>query len=155
MSLLDTIQAASLSARKARNTDEAALLTTLFAEAARVGKDDGNRVSTDAEVQEVVRKFIKNNNDTIQALWIPEKIDLDEARVARRTKLQLEQAVLMSFLPKQAAPEELQAAVSEIVAALPDKSTKHMGAVMGQLNKRFGANFDKRFASELVKHALQ
>lgn len=154
MSLLATIQSAALEARKARHTDKATLLVTLHAEAARIGKDDGNRESTDAEVEAVIRKFIKNNDETIKALWIPEKIDRDAVRVTRRDALILEQAILTSFLPKQASADEIQGAVTELVAGLADKSPKQMGAVMAGLNARFGNNFDKAAASQLVKAAL-
>lgn len=154
MSLLATIQSDALAARKARDTLKATLLVTLHAEAARVGKDDGNRESTDAEVEAVIRKFIKNNDDTIKALWIPEKIDRDELRVARRDSLMCEQALLAGYLPKQATAAEVQAVVAELVSQLPEKTPKQMGAVMAGLNAKFGNNFDKASASQLVKQAL-
>lgn len=154
MSLLAKIQSDSLVARKARQTETATLLTTLFSEAARVGKDDGNRESTDTEVQAVIKKFIKNNDDTLKALWIPEKIDRDEVRCARRTAIMLEQGTLQSYLPHQATFDEIKRAVAELVAGLPEKTAKQMGVVMAGLNAKFGNNFDKAVASQLVKQAL-
>lgn len=154
MSLLAKIQADALAARKERKTLEATLLTTLLAEAARKGKDDGNRESTDEEVVAVVNKFIKNNDDAIKALWVPEKVDTNEARCAKRDQLQMEQVILFGYLPKQASKEEIASAVNELVAGLAEKSMKQVGAVMSQLQKRFEGNFDKALASTLVKAAL-
>ena len=48
--LINQIKSDALEARKARQTNTATLLTTLYSEASMVGKNDGNRESTDAEV---------------------------------------------------------------------------------------------------------
>lgn len=154
MSILITIQQDALAARKARDTLRAELLTTLYAEAARVGKDAGNRASTDDEVVAVVKKFYKNAEEALHALWVPEKTDLDAVRVAKRDKLMMEQAVLAAYLPKQASPDEVRVAVFEAIAGLPECSGKHVGAVMSALTARFGVNFDKAAASKLAREIL-
>jgi len=154
-SLLKRIQEDALAARKARNTLKGTLLTTVLAEAAMVGKNDGNRESTDAEVEAIMKKFYKNNEESISALWTRQKLDTDAERAARRTQLQLEQAYLRDYLPKQARPDEIKAAVREVVAAMPNATIKQVGVIMGQLNARFAGNFDKALASQLVRDALQ
>ena len=111
--LLEKLQAASLEARKAQNAIAAGLLTTLYSEAARVGKDQGNRVSTDDEVVAVVKKFGKNIDETLAAL--PET----DARVAA---LRVEKELLAAYLPQQLDEAGLSALVAELVGALADRA---------------------------------
>lgn len=143
--LLEKLQAASLEARKAQNTIAASLLTTLYSEAARVGKDQGNRVPTDEEVVAVVKKFSKNIDETLAAL--PEA----DARVAA---LRIEKELLAAYLPQQLDEAGLSALVAELVGALADKSPKQMGVVMAGLKARAGGQYDGAMASRLVKAAL-
>lgn len=143
--LLEKLQAASLEARKAQNAVATGLLTTLYSEAARVGKDQGNRVSTDDEVVAVVKKFSKNIDETLAAL--PET----DARVA---VLRVEKELLAAYLPQQLDEAGLSALVAELVGALADKSPKQMGVVMASLKARAGGQYDGAMASRLVKAAL-
>lgn len=142
--LLHAIQAASLEARKNKDTARADLLVTLYAEAQRVGKDAGNRESTDAEVLQVVRKFLKNVDEFLRATKEPHKV----------AALQLEKQVLEYFLPAQADEAALRAAIADVVAQLAQKSPKAMGAVMAALKERFGGNYDGALASRLAREAL-
>lgn len=142
--LLDTLKNDALAARKARDAVRSALLTTLVAEAAKVGKDDGNRASTEAEVVAVVKKFIKNTEETLRAV---------QGKPAE-AQAQGELAILKAYLPKQATEEDVRAKVAELVGGLSDRSPKQMGVVMAGLNAAFEGNFDKAVASRIVKTAL-
>ena len=64
MTLLAKLKADSLQARKDGNKVAANLLVTLVSEATMVGKNAGNRDSTDEEVQRVVKKFLDNTIET-------------------------------------------------------------------------------------------
>ena len=142
--LLDTLKNDALAARKARDAVRSALLTTLVAEAAKVGKDDGNRASTESEVVAVVKKFIKNTEETLRA------VQGKPAEAQARSEL----AILKAYLPKQATEEDVRAKVAELVGGLSDRSPKQMGVVMAGLNAAFEGNFDKAVASKIVKTAL-
>lgn len=142
--LLDTLKNDALAARKARDAVQSALLTTLVAEAAKVGKDDGNRTSTEAEVVAVVKKFIKNTEETLRA------VQGKPAEAQARSELE----ILKAYLPKQATEEDVRAKVAELVGGLSDRSPKQMGIVMAGLNAAFEGNFDKAVASRIVKTAL-
>jgi uncharacterized protein YqeY len=142
--LLDTIKSDSLQARKARDTEKATTLVTLFAEAARVGKDADNRDSTDVEVLGVVRKFIKGLDDSLAVLTLPEAI----------AKAQREKQVLLAYLPAQLSGEALVRAIAAIVDSLQEKSAKSMGRVMSALKEKHGGAYDGTEASKLVKLAL-
>ena len=154
--LLDTLKNDALAARKARDAVRSALLTTLVAEAAKVGKDNGNRASTEAEVVAVVKKFIKNTEETLRVLegnpaeTPGEKLEGKPAEAQARSELE----ILMAYLPRQASEEDVRAKVAELVGGLSDRSPKQMGVVMAGLNAAFEGNFDKAVASKIVKTAL-
>jgi len=148
--LLKRIQDDALAARKARDTEKGTFLTTLFSEANRVGKDDGNRDSTEAEVEAVVRKFI-NGIDSTLAEFSKRGVPADSEL---RAQANFERPLLEQYLPKQATEDEIRSAVASAVAGLAEVNMKQMGVVMGGLTAQFGLNFDKTFASGLVKAAL-
>ncbi len=146
MKLIERIRQDSLVARKARDTDKGVFLVTLMAEASKVGKDDGNRESTDAEVTAVIKKFIKNTDETLRALG--------DAAPTQRARLELELTLLNGYLPSQASEAEVRAAIARLVGELTERTPKQMGAIMGKLTAEFAGNFDKGLASKLVKEAL-
>jgi len=146
--LIEKIRQDSLAARKARDTLKATFLVTLLAEASKVGKDDGNRESTDSEVVAVVKKFAKNNEMTLAS------VGTAEASTEVRKALEMEQAILAAYLPKQVDLGELQAAIVAAVGRLETRNPKQMGAVMAELKSTLGDTFDKAIASKLVKEAL-
>lgn len=142
--LIAAIQRETLAARKAADKIKASLLVTLGAEIAKVGKDAGNRATTEDEAVKVIKKFLTNVEDSLAVIK-------DEARA---NALRAEKEILQSFMPAQVSPEALKVAIADIVAQLPEKSLKAMGAVMGKLKAQFGANYDGALASQLVKAAL-
>ena len=144
MSLLQKIRDDQLVARKARDTDTAASLTTLLSEAARVGLDDGKRESTDAEVVAVAKKFIKNIDETLKAVN-------DEGRA----DIEAERALYSEYLPSQMDDVQLTVAIMSIVDAMDgEKSMKMMGPVMKVLKELHDGEYDGKTASGLVKQVL-
>ena len=125
------------------------LLVTLVSEAAMVGKNDGGREPTDDEVVKVLKKFVKGVDDTLDVLSkaAPE----GDARIVQ---LRIEKDVLAGYLPQQLSAEVLAAEIQRIVAALPEKGPKQMGAVMKALKDGFGGRYDGALAGRLVKEAL-
>ena len=142
--LLHDIQAASVEARKAKDQERAALLVTLYAEAQRLGKDDGNRDSTDEEVVRTVKKFLKGVDDFIA-------VTKDDAKLHQ---LRREKAVREVFLPKQADEATLREVISRLVAGSLVKGPKAMGPVMAALKSQLPGNYDGALASRLVKEAV-
>lgn len=145
--MLDTIRDASIAARKARDTESAALLTTLLAEAARPGLDDGKRVSTDAEAVKVLKKFIDG------AAEMSEKLPAGP----RREHALREKAVLEALLPeqpRQVTGDELGTVIDDIISTLTDKSPKSMGLVMSALKAKLPGAHDGTEASTMAKAKL-
>ena len=145
MSLLAQLKKDSLLARKAADRVRGTMLSTLIGEAEMVGKNAANRESTDEEVQQTIRKFLKNNQEALGVIK-------DEAR---RAVLEQESAILTAYLPPLASDAEVQTFIAASVATLAERSPKQMGVVMGALKARYGSDFDAKQASVWIKDALR
>ena len=152
MSLLQSIQTAQVQARKTRASEDDAvrvsLLTTLLGEASAVGKNAGNRVTSDAECVAVVKKFLKNMEDTRSALQGKEGVE------AALHKLDIEAAVLNAFLPQQLDEAQLRATLQSLAQELGVSGPKDMGRLMKLLKERFDGQYDGKQASTLCKEVL-
>lgn len=136
--LVDTIRADRLAAMKARDELRRDLLGTLLAAASREAK-----APDDATVVRTIRSFLKSLDETIALL------------AGRDASQQLrEKEILEAYLPRMLGAAELEAAVREIVAGLPERSPRAMGQVMAELKARHGDRVDMKAASALVKAAL-
>ena len=144
MSLLAQLKKDSLLARKAADRVRGTLLSTLIGEAEMVGKNAANRESTDEEVQQTIRKFLKNNQEALGVIKDEE----------RRALLEQESVILTAYLPPLASDAEVQAFITATVAALAERSPKQMGVVMGALKAKYGSDFDAKQASAWIKGAL-
>jgi len=138
--LLQRIKSDQLAARKlAIKGDETArikspLLTTLVAEAERVGKDAG-RETTDDEVTAVIRKFVKNLDETLKARPEDDKAK-DEA------------AILAEYLPQAVSDDEVRKSIS---AAFEDRSMKNMKAILAYLNEMYPGRVTGQQVSAILK----
>jgi uncharacterized protein YqeY len=143
--LIETIKNDQLSARKMRDTQKAVLLTTLYSEAAIIGKNDGNRDSTDEEVQKVVKKFINNARDVMNNLD-----DSDNRYDAAKYEVE----VLEQYLPQQISDEELREAIVDLIETNNVQSMKDMGFIMTELKAYYPGQFDGSTASKIVRELL-
>jgi uncharacterized protein YqeY len=130
--LIEQIKTQQLAARKSGNS-HAAALTTLLSEASMIGKNDGNRLTTDGEVVAVVKKFIKNLDETILAI---------ESRGGLATPQIAERAFLSTFLPQQLTEADLRE-IAEVYSSLP--------AFMKRLKDSYPGQYDGKLASTVGK----
>ncbi len=142
MSIISRIKADQIAARKARNTCCATTLTTLLGEAIRIGKDDGDRETTDDEVIRVVKKFIKNIDFTQE-----QSNELDSSLVE-------EKATLSVYLPQQLSEEELNTMISAIIKTQKLSGMRGVGAIMKELNGKFSGQFNGKDASSIARNLL-
>lgn len=136
MTLMEQIKAKQVAARKA-GAPEASLYTTLLGEASVIGKNAGNRETTDAEVVAVVKKFIKNAEETAVALT---------SRNQDATDFLVECSILEQFLPMQLS----EAALIEVA-----KCQENMPAFMKHLKENFAGQYDGKLASTVAKQVFQ
>jgi len=148
MSLVKKVKEDLVAARKARTDNKKVmLLNTLVSEIEMVGKNAGNRESTDTEALAVVRKFVKNAQQSID----------DLRRTGRDTgDIQYEIQILESYLPAAVPEADVEAAVREIIAANAEMKPKDLkGVVIKGLKERYGAAFDGRVMSAVTNRILE
>lgn len=146
MTLLEKIKQDNIAARKAKDTVKSALLTTLVSEISNIGKNDGNRETTEPESIAVVKKFIKGVDETLKALEFS-----SDSRVLVAIE---EKKILESYLPTQLSEIELTAVVDQIISTLADRSPKQMGVVMKRLKEMHDGRYDGKIASGIIKSRL-
>jgi uncharacterized protein YqeY len=148
--LLEKIKQDSIEARKQKSTI-ATFLVTLYAEAAKVGKDKRNGLSTDEEVIAVLKKF-KAGAETIIAAAEKQQVHNATDLI---TQANIEMGIVDQYLPQMMSNEEVEKKIIEYINTLTDKSPKQMGNVMNYLKQNFGGLYDGGVASKIVKQQLQ
>lgn len=141
MSLIAQIQQANLQARKAKQTKDALLYSTLLGECLAKGKNDGNRETTDAEVVAIAKKFINNINETLVAILSSSSDACTDYNLLREKEL------LSAFIPAQLSELELRT----ISAA---HKTEGLPAIMKFLKDNHVGLYDGKLASSIAKEVL-
>ena len=142
MTLFAQIKTDQLTARKSKDVLAATLLTTLIGELTAIGKNDGDREVTDADVVKLVKKFNDGMEQTAKYCAGVNQEGLDTALA--------EMEIISKYLPQQMDEAALTAAVKEIVAEVGPV----MGKVMGELKARFAGQYDGALASKIVKACM-
>ena len=136
--LIDKIRKDLLNARRMRNTTITPLLTSLISEASMIGKNAGNRASTDEEVLHMVKKFLKNAEETAALM----------KTVNRQTTIVDEEIeFLKAYLPKQMLKEEIALAIGELMASNP---TAKLGELMKLMKDKYNGLYDAKQASQII-----
>ena len=130
-------------ARKAQDKDRTLVLGTILA-SLKNREIDLRRPATDEEVAEVLRKGIKIRREAIEQYRAGGRTDLADAEQAQI-------AVLEEFLPPAVDPDEIRAAVREVIAG----GTKELGKVMGQVVPRYKGRADGKLINQIVREELQ
>jgi uncharacterized protein YqeY len=147
MSLLEQIKTDRIAAWKGKETVKLNLLTTLYSEAAMIGKNNGNRQSTDAEVISVLKKFIKNAQET--AAHIAASIQLNKLAVVQQYADEIKW--LNAYLPQQLDADQIKEKITQFVLTNP---TAKMGDVMKYFKDNHEGQYDGKQVSTLVKELL-
>ena len=142
-SVPDALRAAMNAARKAQDKDRTLVLGTILANL-KNREIDLRRPATDEEVVEVLRKGIKIRREAIEQYKAGGRSDLADAEQAQI-------AVLEEFLPPAVDPEEIRAAVREVIAS----GAKELGKVMGQIVPRYKGRADGKLINQIVREELQ
>ncbi len=114
----------------------------VLSEISRVEKDV-RRDANEAEIVQIIKRERARRAEALEFAKKANRADLIEQN-------ETEANILAGYLPPELSPDEVSAAVTEIVAG----GTNQMGVVMKALRERFGARLDGRLASDLVKQAL-
>ena len=141
--LFNRIKQDQVTARKAHNALAASLLTTLIGETSIIGKNDGNRETTDSEVVAVIKKFVKGMDETLSYLAVSDQ----EASAL----VLAEKSLLIPYLPTQMDEGELR----EVIESIVDEVGQNMGKIMAELKSRYAGLYDGKLASTLVKSTIE
>ena len=136
-------------AMKARQADRLGVLRLLKSaiKYAAIEKGGQSAVLDDAEATAVVRKQVKQRQDSIEGF---EKGNRPE--LAAKEKAEIE--VLNTYLPQALGPDELGRLVDEAIAEVGATGKAQMGAVMKALTPRVAGRADGRTLSQEVQKRL-
>ncbi len=140
MSVIEKLKAESMRLRKDRSPVAASIVFAL-SEIEKVGKNNGNRQTTEDEAIKVIQKQIATIEENL-------KLDLDEGR---QVALNYEKNVLESVLPQMATDDEIVYFLRELFTGKRGDNIPKKGEVMKALRDEFGALVDMKRAGQLAK----
>jgi len=150
MSKIAEIKTAQLTARKARDSITATLLTTIIGEAEMVGKSAGNRESTDEEVLVVLKKFEKNMLENLR-IYNARSIEYHNAAAAVETELE----IVRRFLPEKLTNLQVEKDIGTVMQKLNlAKEQQSLGIIVKELRAKYGDQFDGQQVSGTFKQML-
>ena len=123
------------------------LVLSAIKDAEIAGRSKGQKEITDSEMTAILKKMIKQRNESCE---IYKKAGRDEL-LENETK---EIEVIISFLPKQLSDEETKKICQETLKSLGATSMKDMGKVMGALKSKHADTIDFSKVSSILKELL-
>lgn len=105
------------------------------------------REPTDEEVRAVISSLVRKGREAIADFRKGDREDL-----ALKEERELE--VLYGYLPRQLTDEEIEKVLQEIIAELPDKSPRNLGAVMKAAMARIAGQAEGKKVNELARKLL-
>jgi hypothetical protein len=147
MALLGQVQKDLTDAMKAR--DELRLSVLRLVKTALKNKEvEKMRALDDAESLQVLQTLIKQRRESVEQFTRGGRADL-------AAKEQSEIAVIETYLPASATPEEMDAAIRAAIAETGARSPKQMGAVVKAAKARLsGRTVDGKTLSDRVRELL-
>lgn len=145
MQLIKEIKNAQLEARKNKDKLSSSVLTALISEITAVGKNNGNRETTDDEAIKIITKFKKGCDENKRIL--KNRLNSED----KILEIENEVKIYDRFLPKLMSERETEMAVNSI---LLEMAHPNMGQVMGALKKEYGSSLDMSIASRIVKKII-
>jgi uncharacterized protein YqeY len=147
MSLEERINKDYIQAMKERNTQKSSAVNYLRAMIKQVKVDKRLEQLDDAEVVSVIRKQIKQRQDSIEQFEKGGRTDL----VAKE---RAELDVMTAYLPAAMSAEDIGRLIDAALAELGAVTIKDMGAVIKLAREKAGPSADGRLLSDLVKEKL-
>jgi uncharacterized protein YqeY len=138
MSIIEKLKTESVALRKAKSPVAPSIQFAL-SEIEKVGKNSGNRETTEDEAIKVVQKLIATVNENIR--FATESMD-----DGRLIALNFEKRILESVLPQMASEDDVRAFLSATFTTAP----ANKGVVMKELKAKFGALVDMKRAGEII-----
>ena len=106
-----------------------------------------NKGISDGDIMSILKKMIKQRNDSIAQFKSGGRNDLAE-------KEEKEVEILSKYKPEQLSEEEVTRKVKEAIKTSGASSMQDMGKVMGILNSSLAGSADMSMVSKIVKEEL-
>ncbi|MBF0522607.1 MAG: GatB/YqeY domain-containing protein [Candidatus Omnitrophica bacterium] len=145
--LEDKIYEDYVKAMKDRDTAKSSTLNFLRAQIKNVRIDKRLEKVEDAEVIAVIKKQIKQRQDSIAQFQAAGRQELADKEIG-------ELNILKSYLPQELSAEEIQRIIDETIKETQASSIKDMGKVMKAVGEKLAGRADNKTVSELVKKGL-
>jgi uncharacterized protein YqeY len=134
-------------AMKARDSLKSTVLSSLRAEIINTAFAKKKKNLDDNEVVPVIRKQVKQHEDSIEQFTKGSRMDLVE-----KEKKELE--ILKSYLPEELSADEIKKIIEEAIATTGAQGLKDMGGVMKEVTAKIAGRADGKTVSDLVREAL-
>jgi len=135
-----------IAARKAREEVRKAAVESVLVAVKQREVDDRKELS-DAEILSIIEKLLKQRRESVASYEQGGRADLAEREKA-------EAAVLSTYLPQQLSDAEIEAEVTQAIAAAGAAGPQDMGKVMGGLKAKLAGRADMGKVSAAVKARL-
>jgi uncharacterized protein YqeY len=139
MSVIEKLKTESMALRKVRSPVAPAILFAL-SEIEKVGKNNGNRATTEDEAIKVIQKLIATIDENL-------KLNIDDGR---RIALNFERQILLGVLPKMASDQDVIDFLRELFTGKREGGVPKKGDVMKALRDHFGALVDMKRAGQIA-----
>ena len=139
MSVIEKLKTESMALRKVRSPVAPAILFAL-SEIEKVGKNNGNRSTTEDEAIKVIQKLIATIDENL-------KLNIDDGR---RVSLNFEKQILLGVLPQMASDSEITDFLRELFTGKREGDIPKKGDVMKALRDKFGALIDMKRAGQIA-----
>ncbi len=149
MTIPERIDSELKDAMRAKDAGKLGVLRMLKSALKNAAIEKGGATATldDAEATQVIRKQVKQRQDSIEQF---EKGGRPELAAKEKEEL----AILNSYLPQAMSAEELTQAVRETIADMGANSRAQMGAVMKALQTKLAGRADGKTLSQEVQRQL-
>ena len=136
-----------INAMKARDQVKSSTLNFLKSQLKYVLTDKKAAQLSDPDVIVVIKKQIKQRQESIEQYQKGNRQDLADKEIA-------ELAILKSYLPAEMAEPELNKIIQDVIKETQASSIKDMGRVMKAVGEKTAGRADNKVVSELVKKVL-
>ena len=146
MNLKDKIKSDVKDAMRAKEVRKRDTLRNIQASIKQIEVDERRDV-TDADVESILMKYLKQREDAKTQFTDAGREDLVE-------KEDEEIVIIKTYLPEPMDDTELEAVLKEVIASIDAKSMKDMGKVMGRAKVAIGSRADGGRINQMVKTLL-
>ena len=146
MSLKDQIKSDVKDAMRAKEVVKRDTLRNIQASIKQIEVDERRDV-TDADVESIMMKYLKQREDAKAQFADAGRNDLVEKEDA-------EIAIIKAYLPEPMDDAELETVLKEVIATVGAESMKDMGKVMGAAKAAIGSRADGGRINVMVKKLL-